>query len=104
MRTAKIKIRVGARFDRDHWGAPLDANPIIRGRIPLESAVVRLWRGPARFGYHARVNPRVLHCPRCGAPIDDVEGALTTCKFCGSKVDLGAQALARHYQVPVMPV
>lgn len=47
------------------------------------------------------MNPRVWHCPRCGAPIEDVKGALVTCKFCGSKVDLGAEALARHYQVPV---
>jgi hypothetical protein len=33
--------------------------------------------------------------------MDDVRGALVTCKFCGSKVDLGAEALARAYQVPV---
>jgi len=47
------------------------------------------------------MNPRVLHCPRCGAPIEDLKGALVTCKFCGSKVDLGAEAPARHYPVPV---
>lgn len=49
------------------------------------------------------MNPRVWHCPRCGAPLDDVKGAFVTfitCKFCGSKVDLGAEALARHYPVP----
>lgn len=50
------------------------------------------------------MNPRVLHCPRCGAPMDDVKGMLVTCKFCGSKVDLGAEALARHYQAPVTRV
>lgn len=36
--------------------------------------------------------------------MDDVTGVLVTCKFCGSKVDLGAEALARHYQAPVQRV
>jgi hypothetical protein len=45
------------------------------------------------------VSPEVLHCPRCGAPIESAAGALSTrCKFCHAEVKL-ADPIALHYGV-----
>lgn len=48
------------------------------------------------------MNPRVFHCPRCGAPISqDAASKLaprTNCNFCGATIDMGGDAWARLYQ------
>lgn len=51
------------------------------------------------------MSPRILHCPRCGAPIEDIEGASVTCKFCGSRVSLDQAPPARPADArPAQPV
>jgi hypothetical protein len=43
------------------------------------------------------MSSRVHPCPRCAAPVEAAEVGLSRCKFCGNEVDLGSDAVLRHY-------